>query len=289
MSAPPDVYEDDDESAPASPQRIGTRLGIYSGVAFLVLVFLGILFYDRSLHSIQSGELGIRWSRFTGTRIGEVYKEGLRVIPPWDQLYVYNVRQQEMHDSITVLSSNGLPIWIKYSARYQPAIHRIAELHQQFGPTYAELLIRPEIVSGLRRVIGNYKPDQVYSRDEEGLNDEVLATIRRELQMYPVVIDKILLKELRLTSDLEDAINDKLVAEQSALSYEYRIRSETDEARRREIEARGIRTFELVSGISMLRWRGLQATEALATSTNAKVIIRGGNGRELPFLLNGTP
>ena len=89
--------------------------------------------------------------------------------------------------------------------------------------------------------------------------------------------------------DVVAAINDKLVAEQSALSYEYRIRSESDEARRREIEARGIRTFELVSGISMLRWRGLQATEALATSTNAKVIIMGGNGRELPFLLNGTP
>ena len=89
--------------------------------------------------------------------------------------------------------------------------------------------------------------------------------------------------------ELEDAINDKLVAEQSALSYEYRIRSESDEARRREIEARGIRNFELLSGISILRWRGIQATEKLATSTNAKVIIMGGNGKDLPFLLNGTP
>ena len=280
---------DEDDGGPTTSRATGSRFSVYSAVIFLVVVFLGVLFYDRSLHSVRAGQLGIHWSRFTGTRLDEVYKEGLRIIPPWDQLFIYNVRQQEMHDSITVLSSNGLPIWIKYSARYQPDVKQLGKLHQQFGPNYAEVLIRPEIVSGLRQVIGNYKPEEIYSRDEEGLNAEVLQSINRELRPYPVRVDKVLSKELRLTLELEDAINDKLVAEQSALSYEYRIRSESDEARRREIEARGIRNFELLSGISILRWRGIQATEKLATSTNAKVIIMGGNGKDLPFLLNGTP
>ena len=280
---------DEDDGGPTTSRATGSRFSVYSAVIFLVVVFLGVLFYDRSLHSVRAGQLGIHWSRFTGTRLDEVYKEGLRIIPPWDQLFIYNVRQQEMHDSITVLSSNGLPIWIKYSARYQPDVKQLGKLHQQFGPNYAEVLIRPEIVSGLRQVIGNYKPEEIYSRDEEGLNAEVLQSINRELRPYPVRVDKVLSKELRLTLELEDAINDKLVAEQSALSYESRIRSESDEARRREIEARGIRNFELLSGISILRWRGIQATEKLATSTNAKVIIMGGNGKDLPFLLNGTP
>jgi regulator of protease activity HflC (stomatin/prohibitin superfamily) len=280
---------DEDDGGPTTSRATGSRFSVYSAVIFLVVVFLGVLFYDRSLHSVRAGQLGIHWSRFTGTRLDEVYKEGLRIIPPWDQLFIYNVRQQEMHDSITVLSSNGLPIWIKYSARYQPDVKQLGKLHQQFGPNYAEVLIRPEIVSGLRQVIGNYKPEEIYSRDEEGLNTEVLQSINRELRPYPVKVDKVLSKELRLTLELEDAINDKLVAEQSALSYEYRIRSESDEARRREIEARGIRNFELLSGISILRWRGIQATEKLATSANAKVIIMGGNGKDLPFLLNGTP
>ena len=280
---------DEDDGGPTTSRATGSRFSVYSAVIFLVVVFLGVLFYDRSLHSVRAGQLGIHWSRFTGTRLDEVYKEGLRIIPPWAQLFIYNVRQQEMHDSITVLSSNGLPIWIKYSARYQPDVKQLGKLHQQFGPNYAEVLIRPEIVSGLRQVIGNSKPEEIYSRDEEGLNAEVLQSINRELRPYPVRVDKVLSKELRLTLELEDAINDKLVAEQSALSYEYRIRSESDEARRREIEARGIRNFELLSGISILRWRGIQATEKLATSTNAKVIIMGGNGKDLPFLLNGTP
>jgi regulator of protease activity HflC (stomatin/prohibitin superfamily) len=265
------------------------RFGVYSAVALLVLVFLAILFFDRSLHSVRSGQLGIRWSRFTGTRLDETYREGLRIIPPWDQLYVYNVRHQEMHDTITVLSSNGLPITLKYSARYRPSPRQLAKLHQGFGPGYAALLVQPEIVGGLRRVIGNYRPEQIYAKDEDGLNDEVLQTIRADLHRYPVEVDRVLVLELRLTAELEKAINSKLVAEQAALSYEYRIRSEVDESRRREIEARGIRNFERLSGISMLRWRGLQATEALATSTNAKVIIMGADGKNMPFLLNGMP
>lgn len=290
MTVPVDAYEYEDEyeevdQPPARRPR--WRLGIYSGVWLLVAVFLVILFYDRSIHSVRSGELGIRWSRFGGTRIGEVYREGLRIIPPWDQLFIYDVRQQEMHDSITVLAANGLPVWLRYSARYMPAPGRLARLHQQFGPNYSEVLVRPEIIAGLRRVIGNYTPEEIYSRDEEGLNEEILRAIRFELRQYPVVAEKVLIKELRLTADLEDAINDKLVSEQTALSYEFRLRSEKDEAQRRAIEAEGIRTFEKTSGISILRWRGLQATEALATSPNSKVIVIGGGKDNLPLLLNG--
>ena len=279
----------DDTLNVRSPRTFGSRFGVYGAVGVLLAVFLGVLFFDRSLHSVRSGQLGIRWSRFTGTRLDEVYKEGLRVTFPWDQLFLYNVREQEMHDSIVVLSSNGLPIYIKYSARFHPVRTQVARLHQQFGPGYAEVLIRPEVVAGIRAIIGNHTPEEVYALNEMVLNDEVLSAIQKELARYPVLVDKVLMKELRLTQALELAINNKLVAEQSALSYEYRIRSETDEARRRDIEARGIKNFEALSGISILRWRGLQATEALATSTNAKVIIMGGNGKDMPFLLNGMP
>jgi regulator of protease activity HflC (stomatin/prohibitin superfamily) len=290
MTVPVDAYEYEDEAPASEPlpaRRPRWRPGIYSGVWLLVAVFLVILFYDRSLHSVRSGELGIRWSRFGGTRLGVVYREGLRVIPPWDQLFIYNVRQQEMHDSITVLAKNGLPLRIRYSARYMPAPGFLAKLHQQFGPEYREILLRPEVVAGIRRVIGNHTPEEIYSTDEEWLNLEVMESIRLEIAHYPVKLEKVLLKELRLTADLEDAINDKLVSEQQALSYEFRLRSEKDEAQRRAIEAEGIRAFERTAGISILRWRGLQATEALATSPNSKVIVIGGGRDNLPILLNG--
>ncbi|MEI7547364.1 MAG: SPFH domain-containing protein, partial [Actinomycetota bacterium] len=48
------------------------------------------------------------------------YPEGLRIISPWDVLYIYNVRVQEVADTVVVLSSNGLPMTVAYSVRYRP-------------------------------------------------------------------------------------------------------------------------------------------------------------------------
>jgi hypothetical protein len=53
------------------------------------------------------------------------------------------------------------------------------------------------------------------------------------------------------------------------------------------IEADGIREFEEKSRISMLKWRGIQATERLAASPNAKIIVMGAGENQLPVLLNG--
>jgi hypothetical protein len=185
MTIPHDAYETDEE-IPAPRRSWLPRFSVYAGVWLLVLLFVVVLFYDRSLHSVRSGELGIRWSRFGGTRLGVVYREGLRIIPPWDQLFIYNVRQQEMSDSITVLAKNGLPLRIRYSARFMPAPGYLAKLHQQFGPDYREVLLRPEVVAGIRRVMGNHTPEEIYSQDEEWLNEEVMASIRQEIAQYPV-------------------------------------------------------------------------------------------------------
>ena len=63
-----------------------------------------------------------------------------------------------------------------------------------------------------------------------------------------------------------------------------RLRGEEGERQRKIIEAQGIRSFSDISRIDILKWRGLQATEALAKSANAKVIVIG-SGQQLPIIL----
>ena len=67
------------------------------------------------------------------------------------------------------------------------------------------------------------------------------------------------------------------------------LKSEEEEAKRKAIEARGIKQFqEIVSrdvNDNLLRWKALEATEALAKSPNAKVLIIGGGEDRLPVLL----
>jgi regulator of protease activity HflC (stomatin/prohibitin superfamily) len=261
---------------------------IYPTIALLVVLFFAVLASNRIVHNLGPGERGVLWSRFGGgTVLDRTYAEGIRLILPWDRLYVYNIRVQELHDSVVVLSSNGLPITVTYSCRYHPFPGTLPELHQQYGPTYADTLVKPEVISALRGVIGNYRPEDIYARDEAGLLDEIFTALQANLTNHDVVVQDILIKELRLTKEIEAAINEKLVQEQESLAYEFRLKTEEAERQRKTIEAQGIRSFEDISHVSMLKWRGIEATLSLAKSPNAKVIVVGPGENQMPIILGG--
>ena len=277
-----------DEPPPSLLKRatlLFREYSIYLAIAILVVLFFLVLASNKIIYNLGPGERGVLWSRFGGgTVLTETYAEGLRLIYPWDVLYVYSVRVQEIHDQVVVLASNGLPITVSYSCRFHPFPATLPDLHQRYGPQYADTLVRPEVISALRVVIGNYRPEDIYARDEAGLLDEIFTVLQANLTTHDVVVPDILMKELRLTPELEAAINNKLILEQAALSYEFKLKTEEGERQRRTIEAQGIKSFEDISHISILRWRGIEATEALARSPNAKVIVVG-SGQQLPIIL----
>ena len=77
-----------------------------------------------------------------------------------------------------------------------------------------------------------------------------------------------------------------MVAEQLSYELDYKLLSEEKEKKRKIIEADGIRQFEEISKISILKWKGLEVTSEFAKSNNAKIIIMGNGKNDLPLLLN---
>ena len=65
---------------------------------------------------------------------------------------------------------------------------------------------------------------------------------------------------------------------------------EQQEADRKRIEAQGISDFQRIvsQGISeqLLRWKGIEATEKLASSQNSKIVIIGSGKTGLPVILD---
>ena len=280
-------YEDEPSRVPDWLRRWLRRSGIYVIIGVLLFAFLALTLSDRVFYSIKTGERGVRWSLFGGgTVLDRDYPEGLRVVSPWDVLYIYDVRVQEVNDTVVVLSANGLPITVTYSVRYRPDLQKLPYLHQTYGPTYVETLLKPEIVSALREVLGNYRPEEIYSRSEQGLIDEIYQSLAAQVTNRYIVVQTVIIKELRLTPELEGAINQKLVDEQNALAYEFRLNRERSEAQRKQIEAEGILAFQRTSGISILKWRGIETTEEIAKSTNSKIIVIGPGENQLPIILN---
>merc|ERR1712166_227516 len=69
----------------------------------------------------------------------------------------------------------------------------------------------------------------------------------------------------------------------------YGVRAHERKAKRKKIEAEGISSFQRIvsEGIStqLLQWKGIEATEKLAASDNAKLVVMGNTKDSLPVLL----
>ncbi|MEW6237225.1 MAG: prohibitin family protein [Candidatus Omnitrophota bacterium] len=264
------------------------RFAIQIGLAIFMLLFL--YFWNNIVISVHSGELAVLWLRFFGgTVLDRTYGEGIHLIFPWDRMYIYDVRVQNLEDEFSVLTVDGLNVEVSISIRFRPVPETLGILHKNLGPDYIQKIISPEIQSVLRVIIGQLHPEEIFTTQRD-----ILRTAIREslLQMSEknIKLDDLLIKKIMLPPKVKDAIESKLRQQQIALEYEYRLLEEEQEAKRKKIEAQGIRDFQdIVSdGISqpLLRWRGIEATLELAKSPNAKIVIIGGPQDGLPLILN---
>ena len=102
-------------------------------------------------------------------------------------------------------------------------------------------------------------------------------------------MESVLLRDVQLPTMLKASIEAKQQAEQEALRMNFVLQKEKQEAERKRIEAQGIRDFQqtVSQGISrqLLEWKGIEATERLATSTNAKVVLIGSPRTGLPLIM----
>lgn len=267
-------------------RRNRVRLVCTGIVLTLILVFL----WPSIVITVRPGELGVLYSRFFGgTQLDRNYNEGLHIIQPWDILYIYDVRIQEETQDIDVLTVDGLTINVQVSLRFQIIRDRLPTLHQDIGPNFRNKVIIPIMNSAVRQTIGNYRPDDLYSTARQELQDQMLVDAVEEMGRIPILIHGFVVKSITLPEVLRKAIEDKLVAEQNYLRYNYLLLEAKQEAKRKAIEGEGIQMYQGLVNKNMtpnfLRYEGIRATKELAASPNAKIVVVGGKDG-LPLILN---
>ena len=81
------------------------------GLPIILLVVVLLIFISKSSINIGYGEAGVLFKTFGGGVVVDEppLGEGFHIIAPWNKVYIYNVKQQELFESkMQVLSSNGL-------------------------------------------------------------------------------------------------------------------------------------------------------------------------------------
>lgn len=252
----------------------------------LILLILTVYFWNNIFISIPSGHSGVLWHRFSGTVTDKVYNEGLAVILPIDKMYIYDLRINNLDDTLSILTSEGLYINLRYSFRYRPFADSVSLLHKDIGPDYESKIIRPEVQGAALSILGNYSPEKLYKMSTLFIQSTIKHLLTKQLYKNHIKVEDFVIRSIQLPLKIKMSIESKLAAEQYAKELDYKLLTEEKEKRRKVIEAQGIKDFEKISGISILKWKGLEVTSEFAKSDNSKIIIMGNGNEQLPLLLN---
>jgi regulator of protease activity HflC (stomatin/prohibitin superfamily) len=256
---------------------------IIGAIALVVLLFWSVV-------SVPAGHVAV--ITLFGRVTGQTLSEGIHMINPLAAAHEMSVRTQELKEQASVPSTEGLIVTLDTSLLYRLDAARASEAYQKIGPRYVEVVLEPNLRSAIRTVTSMHSANALYTSGREEVAQRIQETLVKELTGRGIIIEAILLRDVQLPQMLKAAIEQKQQAEQESLRMSFILQKEKQEAERKRIEAQGIADFQRIVavGISqqLLEWKGIEATEKLASSTNAKVIVIGSGKSGLPLILGGS-
>ncbi|MCL8006188.1 prohibitin family protein [Gelidibacter japonicus] len=263
------------------------KVAIPAIIAAIVLIII----LAKSAVTVESGQAGVLYKTFGGGVVTDepALGEGFQLIAPWNRVFIYEVRQQEILDKMSVLSSNGLDIKLEASVWFQPAYENLGKLHQEKGEQYKERILLPAIRSAARSVVGRYTPEQLYSSKRDAIQQEIFEETQKFVKDQYIQLNEVLVRDVTLPATIKDAIERKLRQEQESLEYEFRLVTASKEAEKVIIEAQGKADANRILSASLtdkiLQDKGIEATVKLSESSNSKVIVIGSGDSGLPIIL----
>lgn len=253
----------------------------------LAILVLAIILLLASTTSIPTGNVGVL--TLFGRVTGETLPEGIHLMNPLKSVQKLSIQTQSIKESANVPSNEGLILALDTSLLFRLDKEKAAFVYQTVGENYAEKIVEPTLRAAIRASTSAHSANALYTNARELVQQQIQDELRAQLAPRGVIVENVLLRDVQLPAMLKGSIEAKQQAEQDALRMSFILQKEKQEAERKRIEAQGIADFQKIvaTGISaqLLEWKGIEATEKLAASSNAKIVIIGNPKNGLPLVL----
>jgi len=260
-----------------------------------------VLLYNRIVMLIPAGNVGVIYRPFSGgIDVRHVYREGLNLNLPWNSVTQYSTRVNVETLELTLLTADLLETQVTVAFQYEINSLTVPLLHKYAGTDFLKKIIVPQVISAVREMVAKHSPKEVFTDEiqnvikriaivaDDSIIDQLSPPGRTNIKLVNVSAVQII--SVSYPEEVKEAIRKKMVASQNAEAFKYNISLAEQEAQRKVIEAQGIKNFQDIAfnGIiaDYLRYRGIEASEALAKSENAKVLLFGSGSSGLPLVLD---
>ena len=231
---------------------------ILVGVVAVIVAIIAVILAVVSLRRIDPGNVGllIDYSRGTATgkpSITPLPTGSYRLINPiFQQVQEYPIAQQTLtmvrstnegqvigDDSVSCQDQNGIPINVDSSTLWRVDPEHADQLYllkpgvPLVGSAESDIssvVVRREVRNAITNACSSYSYDEIYGAKRIDFSGAVSKLLQPELAASYILMDKFLLGEIYLSTDQQDAINRKAVAQQAAIEASFLAEKAKNEA-----------------------------------------------------------
>ena len=257
-------------------------------ISMIGIVLGGILALIQIFTIVPAGTVGV--VDFLGSVSNTTLKAGVNIVNPLANVVKFSIKTQELKETMNVPSKEGLSVQLEISLLYSLDPDNASKIYKSVGENYEEIILVPQFRSVVRGVTSEYEAKALYTESREQLATKMKDQLEKLVGPRGITIESAPMRQIILPAGLTASIEQKLQAEQASQQMQFVLKKEEQEADRKRIEAKGIADFQeiVARGISQnyLQWKGIEATEKLANSTNSKIVVIGAGKNGLPIILN---
>lgn len=201
-----------------------------------LLIAVVVVAASASTYVVQPGFRGIKVT--LGKPEPGFLSEGFGLKAPFISSIVnVNVRQQTQGVNAACFSSDLQQVVIDLRVLYRVPEKTVVEIYQQFAGDPFDSLIAPRVQEALKEVTAMMTAEQIV-KSREDVKQKALVAARHKIG-HILKVEDIVLRDIHLSTELERAIEAKMVAEQQAAQARFTQVQTQVEAETAVISARG--------------------------------------------------
>ncbi len=253
-----------------------------------VLIVLFILIFLNPIVIVPAGHVGVK------VLFGKVYPgiltSGLHIVNPLLRIHKMDVRLQAYtmsivqeegqkygDDAIDALTSEGLKVRLDLTAWFRLIPQDAPRVFAEIGEDYVGKVVRPMLRTAIRDIAVKYTAQDIYSSRREEFVNAVVQLATSLAEGKGIEVDRVLLRNVKLPTEVEAAINAKIAADQEAQRMRFVLEKEKQERERKIIEAEGIREANkiIAQGLTpnYIQWYRIEMMKELIHSPNNNMIM----------------
>lgn len=204
---------------------------------FLVAVIGFLILAFTAWDTVPAGNKGVRL-RFGGVT-GDVVDSGFYwKVPFIDRIKDVNTQTQKVEMDADAASSDLQTVIAKVALNYNLEGGKVGELYQNTGLDYADKIITPSLAESVKSVTARYTADQLISKRSE-VNGGIYDLMKEKLSPYGIQVQGLNIVNFNFSKSFNEAIENKVTAEQNALASQNKLKQVQFEAEQRVAEAEG--------------------------------------------------